>query len=517
MPKWTDINTVIAVILAVFSVSTSWAGPWDDGFEAGKATCPRLPNCQEGDYDRGVEDGKNQCPACATCPNCQEGDYNRGYTDGRNSVTVPNCQEGDYNRGYTDGRNSVKIPDCQSDYNRGYTDGKDSVTIPDCQVNYNQGYTDGKNSVTIPDCQVNYNQGITDGKQQCREDPTVEGCEGLLKSDTQTPDGTKVTLAGIYEGKRLCREDPTVDGCEGLLKSDTQTPDGTKVTLAGINEGKRQCQNDPQFCGIAPYDPNAIITQAGIDEGKRQCQQNPSECIFDAPNENTIAAVQEYCNKETDFCGVIETHQSDIANLINKECPSKDNCGITLVTQQGKEAGKDECQNDPYSCFTPIGTVEGSIPDTYCDKKTKNCASLPHGKVYLPTIDYVIMDYTGRLKDVNMDLLAGKENILVLVLKDDYQPVDLAKLTIAVIGDGQVVSYPSGIVCGDDCEEDYEKNQSVKLFAVPNDSNSNFSGWSGDVDCDGETDNIIEVHMDADKNCTATFEARHQPQHNNIH
>ncbi|RMD71232.1 MAG: hypothetical protein D6819_02230 [Gammaproteobacteria bacterium] len=68
-------------------------------------------------------------------------------------------------------------------------------------------------------------------------------------------------------------------------------------------------------------------------------------------------------------------------------------------------------------------------------------------------------------------------------------------------GTGTVTSDPPGIDCGADCSETYTSGTLVILTATP-DADSAFAGWGGDADCaDGQ------VVMDADKTCTATFNA----------
>lgn len=72
-------------------------------------------------------------------------------------------------------------------------------------------------------------------------------------------------------------------------------------------------------------------------------------------------------------------------------------------------------------------------------------------------------------------------------------------LEVVVVGSGAVSSNPAGILCTGDCQEDYQENIEVRLFARP-DPDFNFSGWTGDPDC---VDGIIT--MDADKVCIANF------------
>jgi YVTN family beta-propeller protein len=68
-------------------------------------------------------------------------------------------------------------------------------------------------------------------------------------------------------------------------------------------------------------------------------------------------------------------------------------------------------------------------------------------------------------------------------------------------GSGTVTSDPVGIVCGLVCRAKFSSLTVVKLQAAPN-SNSTFTGWSGDADCvDGE------VTLDSSKTCAANFQA----------
>jgi hypothetical protein len=81
------------------------------------------------------------------------------------------------------------------------------------------------------------------------------------------------------------------------------------------------------------------------------------------------------------------------------------------------------------------------------------------------------------------------------------QPTEQYSLTVNKTGTGigTVTSDPSGINCGEDCNEAYNQGTSVTLTATPA-SGSTFEGWSGDADC---SDGVVV--MDANKTCTATF------------
>ncbi|MHA2615669.1 MAG: InlB B-repeat-containing protein [bacterium JZ-2024 1] len=68
-------------------------------------------------------------------------------------------------------------------------------------------------------------------------------------------------------------------------------------------------------------------------------------------------------------------------------------------------------------------------------------------------------------------------------------------------GSGTITSTDGNINCGSDCTESYPYGATVTLTATP-DPGSLFAGWSGD--CAGNNPQI-EVTMDANKTCTATF------------
>jgi uncharacterized repeat protein (TIGR01451 family) len=75
-------------------------------------------------------------------------------------------------------------------------------------------------------------------------------------------------------------------------------------------------------------------------------------------------------------------------------------------------------------------------------------------------------------------------------------------LSISIDGDGTgfVLSTPSGIICPDDCSEDYNHAQMVTLNPIAA-TGSDFSGWSGDADC---SDGVVT--MNGAVSCTATFD-----------
>jgi len=76
-------------------------------------------------------------------------------------------------------------------------------------------------------------------------------------------------------------------------------------------------------------------------------------------------------------------------------------------------------------------------------------------------------------------------------------------LTVSTIGSGVVSG--TGITCGTDCSEQYNQGTAVTLTAIGSQGYA-FSQWSGSGSCSG-TSPTVNVTMDSNKSCTATFAA----------
>ena len=79
-------------------------------------------------------------------------------------------------------------------------------------------------------------------------------------------------------------------------------------------------------------------------------------------------------------------------------------------------------------------------------------------------------------------------------------------LTINKSGNGRLVSAPSGIDCGPQCQISFQEGTQVTLSAVP-DSGYSFSGWGGD--CSGKS--VCTLTMNAQHAVTATFSPNTTP------
>jgi hypothetical protein len=107
------------------------------------------------------------------------------------------------------------------------------------------------------------------------------------------------------------------------------------------------------------------------------------------------------------------------------------------------------------------------------------------------------MEYgDGSVIEYNYDEIGNREQKATTVNVLFYY-----LLTIIKTGSGTVASSPTGIDCGPDCEETYEKGTEVTISAIP-DAGSFFAGWTGSG-CGGTGD--CTVIMDATAAVKATF------------
>jgi len=90
-----------------------------------------------------------------------------------------------------------------------------------------------------------------------------------------------------------------------------------------------------------------------------------------------------------------------------------------------------------------------------------------------------------------------------------FKSVPPNTLRVQLQGNGTIISVPSGINCGSDCDEQYTPNTSITLTATP-DKDYVFANWSGA--CQGNTASCT-VNMSADQSVTATFDYSPAPQY----
>jgi hypothetical protein len=106
-------------------------------------------------------------------------------------------------------------------------------------------------------------------------------------------------------------------------------------------------------------------------------------------------------------------------------------------------------------------------------------------------------------------LIAGNKadkvlEVITLEIGSSSPPVSSNySLTMSKSGNGSIVSNPTGINCGTDCNKSFQANTNISLTATP-EKGFNFSNWSGD--CSG-TNTSITIKMDQNRSCKATFVA----------
>lgn len=109
-----------------------------------------------------------------------------------------------------------------------------------------------------------------------------------------------------------------------------------------------------------------------------------------------------------------------------------------------------------------------------------------------------VVDTRNGITKLRIDVLAAI-NSLAGSNPTTYQ----LKITNSNADAGTVASSPSGILCGTDCDENYDINTKVTLLATPN-TGYKFLSWSGD--CTDVTNASCSLTMDKNKSATVTFE-----------
>ncbi len=93
--------------------------------------------------------------------------------------------------------------------------------------------------------------------------------------------------------------------------------------------------------------------------------------------------------------------------------------------------------------------------------------------------------------------------------RGDFKQQEKFSLNVSLAGNGSglVSSSPAGIICGNDCTEEYVRDTLVSLVANPTTANSFFSGWSGD--CSGT--GACKITVKANTSVTANFSLKAAP------
>jgi hypothetical protein len=397
-----------------------------------------------------------------------------------------------------------------------------------------------------------FDDGFEAGKKFCRNNPKTCGInftdkdaskqEGI-KSCTDNPEscGLEHKDGSKQDGIKSCKDNP--ESC-GLEHQDGSRQDG--ITF---------CQQNPSACGIVLNDTNGS-RQEGIDF----CKGNPSACEIAVNNNPTLQTeAKSFCQKNLEKCGVTEEALNVLKNEGKLECTDKPETCFTQINENPKDekVPEDFCEKKTKNCYSKqyglylnavnaaepvdeLGNVSTLLTDITMDVfyngkdtalfmiKIKDLESkIDEEKKRKDEVAKKAQDETKtseRSSQFSQNITKAittveeqkqpisSNNTIKTAKTIDYYPATVIysseedkpiQLNISKIGAGEVISYPNGIACGEDCQEHYPRNYPVELFAVPIDSNVSLKEWRGD--CEAKK-NHITVIMDANKTCIAVFE-----------
>jgi hypothetical protein len=442
-------SVVFAFVLMFFSLS-AFAGPFEDGLAAGQEFCKQNPsacgitfNDTNGSTEQGKQECRNNPSACGITFNDTNGSTEQGKQECRNNPSA--C----------------------------------GITFNDTNGSTEQGKQECRNNPSACGITFNDTNGSTElGKQECRNNPSA--C-GITFNDTN---------GSTEEGKNICRQNPSA--C-GITVNNNQTLQ---------EEAKEFCQNNSEKCGVTES-----ILQSLRDEGKNTCKEKPEEC-FTKTNQNPQDddVPDDFCENKTKNC--YSSTYGLYLNAVNAAAEPLDANGnvSTILT----DITMDVFHNDKDTALfmIKIDDLMGKINEENQEKKDNK--SKDEAQTEAPSFLQNTIKVVTTVEEQKQ--LITSNNAIETANKIDYYPTNVIssseedkpiQLNISKIGAGEVISYPNGIACGEDCQENYAINYPVELFAVPIDSNVSLKEWQGD--CEGKT-NHITVIMDANKTCTAVFE-----------
>ncbi len=113
----------------------------------------------------------------------------------------------------------------------------------------------------------------------------------------------------------------------------------------------------------------------------------------------------------------------------------------------------------------------------------------------------------------NSSLWLKKASQATIYRRGVFKQQEKYSLNVSLIGngDGLVSSSPSGIICGNDCTEEFVQNTKVSLVANSTNDNSIFLGWSGD--CSGTA--VCDITVNASASVMANFSLKYPPPSSN--
>jgi len=186
----------------------------------------------------------------------------------------------------------------------------------------------------------------------------------------------------------------------------------------------------------------------------------PVTCLLDpegTDHANITVSTDDVRQGQVQYLGSIDG-ASDLSELVSSELFNSSSLGVW-----------DPTQNDPDGTY--------------------------HAYVRIKT-DALSNEFPYAFDTVSLrEVIVGSTNAL------EVQKID--KDTGLATTNGNVVSEPAGIVCGDTCQASFEADSMVTLTA----SGFKFVEWGAGGACAGSTEPICDVMMNADKTAKAVFES----------
>jgi len=144
-----------------------------------------------------------------------------------------------------------------------------------------------------------------------------------------------------------------------------------------------------------------------------------------------------------------------------------------------------------------------SLPTSVDCQSSQTCTqsfTMDTAVTLLPTAatHWTFEGWRGHCDETGRVLMTGDKQCIAIFVQTVLPQVTL---NVARKGAGSVTSQPTGIVCGDDCSEEFANGTEITLTATPQPGHA-FTGWSGD--CSGQT-TTITVTAGQVARCQANF------------
>ena len=211
---------------------------------------------------------------------------------------------------------------------------------------------------------------------------------------------------------------------------------------------------------------------------------------------------ETYSEEDSVTLRVIEDDQSKFAGWFAPECSGTGECTVSMTSHRIVLAEYVIRHNLKITVDTPergriTSQPEGIDCGTDCEGRYNEDTEVL--LTAIPETGFGFKGWQGSRCTGTEDctVIMGDERSVTAVFTSKYK----LEITKNGSGDGRVWSTPAGIDCGADCSQDYFKDTSVALSALPDDD-SEFTGWSGSG-CSGVGNCIVEI--DVARTVTANF------------